>query len=126
MAKCSTGDPRSQHNAVKRRVLGVNSVTNIDSDKGVWPAPIIRNASKFAKSLRLPADKRNRHRAAFCHHGHLTLRLGRNSAQTKPADKGLAGRGQGRISEVKKCSRALSPVCLKGEAMELNAAPGRT
>ena len=31
----------------KSRILGVNSVTNIELDKGVLPAPIIRNADWF-------------------------------------------------------------------------------
>ncbi|KAA8696992.1 hypothetical protein F4W67_07900 [Pseudomonas caricapapayae] len=83
MAKCSTGVPRGRHHAVIRRILGVNSVTNIDSGGGVWPAPIIRNASKFAKSLHLPLTKQAHHRASFCHHGYLTLGAGRNSAQKK-------------------------------------------
>ncbi|PYD20804.1 hypothetical protein DND36_22275 [Pseudomonas savastanoi pv. glycinea] len=97
MAKCSTGVPRGRHHAVVRRILGVISVTNIDSGGGVWPAPIIRNASKFAKSSHLPLNNRARHRASFCHHGHLTLRVGRNSAQTKLPDQGLRGRGERRI-----------------------------
>lgn len=29
--------------------IGVNSVTNIELDKGVMPAPIIRNADWFGK-----------------------------------------------------------------------------
>ena len=29
------------------RIIGVNSVTNIDPDKGLMPAPIIRNADWF-------------------------------------------------------------------------------
>ncbi|NER59885.1 hypothetical protein G3435_07665 [Pseudomonas sp. MAFF212428] len=32
-----------------RRFLGVNSVTNIEPDKGVMPVPIIRNAYWFEK-----------------------------------------------------------------------------
>ncbi|WP_347912715.1 hypothetical protein [Pseudomonas grandcourensis] len=35
--------PQSSH------ILGVNSVTNIELDKGVLPAPIIRNADWFEK-----------------------------------------------------------------------------
>ncbi|BAQ76261.1 hypothetical protein POS17_4567 [Pseudomonas sp. Os17] len=31
------------------QILGVNSVTNIELDKGVMPAPIIRNADWFEK-----------------------------------------------------------------------------
>ncbi|VVM47380.1 hypothetical protein [Pseudomonas fluorescens] len=31
------------------QILGVNSVTNIELDKGVLPAPIIRNADWFEK-----------------------------------------------------------------------------
>lgn len=31
------------------QILGVNSVTNIELDKGVLPAPIIRNAHWFEK-----------------------------------------------------------------------------
>ncbi|POQ00775.1 hypothetical protein CXB42_25465 [Pseudomonas syringae pv. syringae] len=79
MAKCSTGVPRGRHNAVFRRILGVNSVTNIDSGRGVLPAPIIRNASEFAKSSHLSRDKRARHRAFSCH-GHLTPSMRLNSA----------------------------------------------
>jgi hypothetical protein len=46
------------------QILGVNSVTNIELDKGVLPAPIIRNADwfeKFDRPYRLtlsPPDKR--------------------------------------------------------------------
>ncbi|MBP5969247.1 MULTISPECIES: hypothetical protein [Pseudomonas] len=29
------------------QIIGVNSVTNIDPDKGLMPAPIIRNADWF-------------------------------------------------------------------------------
>ena len=29
------------------QIIGVNSVTNIDLDKGLMPAPIIRNADWF-------------------------------------------------------------------------------
>ena len=32
--------------------IGVNSVTNIELDKGVMPAPIIRNADWFEKNAR--------------------------------------------------------------------------
>ncbi|PRA69553.1 hypothetical protein CQ065_08240 [Pseudomonas sp. MYb187] len=32
-----------------RRFLGVNSVTNLDPDKGVMPVPIIRNEYWFEK-----------------------------------------------------------------------------
>lgn len=31
------------------QIIGVNSVTNIELDKGVMPAPIIRNADWFGK-----------------------------------------------------------------------------
>jgi len=31
------------------QIIGVNSVTNIELDKGVMPAPIIRNADWFEK-----------------------------------------------------------------------------
>ncbi|VVM48168.1 hypothetical protein PS662_00648 [Pseudomonas fluorescens] len=31
------------------QLIGVNSVTNIELDKGVMPAPIIRNADWFEK-----------------------------------------------------------------------------
>lgn len=33
-----------------RRLLGVNSVTNIEPSKGVLPVPIIRNEDWFEKS----------------------------------------------------------------------------
>jgi hypothetical protein len=33
----------------KCQIAGVNSVTNIELDKGVMPAPIIRNADWFEK-----------------------------------------------------------------------------
>jgi hypothetical protein len=33
--------------------IGVNSVTNIELDKGVMPAPIIRNADWFEKFARV-------------------------------------------------------------------------
>ncbi len=32
------------------QIIGVNSVTNIELDKGVMPAPIIRNADWFEKT----------------------------------------------------------------------------
>ncbi|UMZ10432.1 MULTISPECIES: hypothetical protein [unclassified Pseudomonas] len=32
-----------------RQIIGANSVTNIELDKGVMPAPIIRNADWFEK-----------------------------------------------------------------------------
>ncbi len=41
------------------QIIGVNSVTNIELDKGVMPAPIIRNADwfeKFAWSVSLTAS----------------------------------------------------------------------
>jgi len=31
------------------QIIGVNSVTNIELDKGVLPAPIVRNADWFGK-----------------------------------------------------------------------------
>ena len=43
----------------KSQIIGVNSVTNIELDKGVMPAPIIRNADwfeKFAQSVSLTAS----------------------------------------------------------------------
>ncbi len=33
------------------QIIGVNSVTNIELDKGFMPAPIIRNADWFEKPL---------------------------------------------------------------------------
>ena len=33
----------------RSQIIGVNSVTNIELDKGVMPAPIIRNADWFEK-----------------------------------------------------------------------------
>lgn len=35
------------------QIIGVNPVTNIELDKGVLPAPIIRNADWFGKLLRI-------------------------------------------------------------------------
>jgi hypothetical protein len=40
---------RGPHHASKCQIVGVNSVTNIELDKGVMPAPIIRNADWFEK-----------------------------------------------------------------------------
>ncbi|MBI3908726.1 MAG: hypothetical protein HY309_25665 [Pseudomonas fluorescens] len=37
------------------QILGVNSVTNIELDKGVLPAPIIRNADWFEKFGQAPS-----------------------------------------------------------------------
>jgi hypothetical protein len=36
------------------QIIGVNSVTNIELDKGVMPAPIIRNADWFEKFAPVP------------------------------------------------------------------------
>jgi hypothetical protein len=48
--------PNVQPELIKARIMpqssqfvGVNSVTNIELDKGVMPAPIIRNADWFEK-----------------------------------------------------------------------------
>lgn len=40
------------------QIIGVNSVTNIELDKGVLPAPIIRNADWFGKLVRIRAAGR--------------------------------------------------------------------
>jgi hypothetical protein len=41
---------RGPHHASKCQIVGVNSVTNIELDKGVMPVPIIRNADWFEKN----------------------------------------------------------------------------
>ncbi|PAM84419.1 hypothetical protein CES87_07595 [Pseudomonas sp. ERMR1:02] len=48
-----------------RQIIGVNSVTNIELDKGVMPAPIIRNAywsgklpGRFSDLRPLPGTRR--------------------------------------------------------------------
>ena len=48
------------------QIIGVNSVTNIELDKGVMPAPIIRNADWFEKFDRpVPLDAFSARRMAF-------------------------------------------------------------
>jgi hypothetical protein len=37
----------------RSQIIGVNSVTNIELDKGVMPAPIIRNADWFEKTTHI-------------------------------------------------------------------------
>lgn len=41
----------------KCQIVGVNSVTNIELDKGVMPAPIIRNAHWFEKLAPMRTSK---------------------------------------------------------------------
>jgi hypothetical protein len=67
------GSQRGQHHAPICRILGVNSVTNIDSGKGDLPAPIIRNADGFA-ILMLPSLFQTgiSSMTANCHDGYLS------------------------------------------------------
>ncbi|KAA8698241.1 hypothetical protein F4W70_28055 [Pseudomonas cannabina] len=51
-------ESKGRHNAVIRRILGANSVTNIDSGRGYLPAPMIRNAIGFANNPFLLSHRR--------------------------------------------------------------------
>ncbi|AWY40793.1 hypothetical protein DKY63_13205 [Pseudomonas putida] len=49
------------------QIIGVNPVTNIELDKGVLPAPIIRNADWFGKLARILAFGRVRRLAGVAY-----------------------------------------------------------